>query len=434
MKKKIMLLASNFPPYDGGRIGSSIRVYTMAEFLAKNGYIVHVVIPKRFVKNREEPVFHRNITIHKYFSPFHYYDHSKKLPLFHWVGKCFLSAMKKILQKFFVNIVDLYIPLIVFFCKKIIIKQSISIIISSSPPLYVLSLADLLKKQLKEKIFWISDLRDISFIHPTGKKKSLLLNRNQQKVETKLIGLSDRIFVVSEGMKNILFNNQVDIYKRKIMIVENGYSDVEFKEPQREFKNFVEKARLENRIIILYAGTGVLDITNSKLGKNKKLNCFVDLLTNDKYLSEKYALILQGVIKNTDDYFLNLQTKLKYLILPPVNNDVMRANMLLSDIGINLNVDKEYAPLIMGGKVYDYCISGLALILVFPENADSLKDFSRKHDNKPYFADVFDKESIKKVFKDIVDNPDELSKRRFTKKEMEPHSRDNQYKKILKIL
>ena len=34
MNKTIMLLAGNFPPYDGGRIGASIRVYTMADFLA----------------------------------------------------------------------------------------------------------------------------------------------------------------------------------------------------------------------------------------------------------------------------------------------------------------------------------------------------------------------------------------------------------------
>ena len=34
----------------------------------------------------------------------------------------------------------------------------------------------------------------------------------------------------------------------------------------------------------------------------------------------------------------------------------------------------------------------------------------------------------------IADNPEELQKRRCTKKEMELHSRDNQYKKILEIL
>ena len=78
--------------------------------------------------------------------------------------------------------------------------------------------------------------------------------------------------------------------------------------------------------------------------------------------------------------------------------------------------------------------SELAIIIIFPEDAYSLKDFSKKHDNKPYFADVFDKESIRTTFVDIADNPGELEKRRFTKKEMELHSRENQYKKILEII
>ncbi len=50
MNNKIMLLASNFPPYDGGRIGASIRVHTIAEFLADNGFNVHIVIPKGMQK------------------------------------------------------------------------------------------------------------------------------------------------------------------------------------------------------------------------------------------------------------------------------------------------------------------------------------------------------------------------------------------------
>ena len=439
MKKNIMLLAVNFPPYDGGRIGASIRAYTMAEFLAKNGYSVHVVIPKRFAKNREEPDFHKNITIHRYFSPFQYYDHVKKLPLMHWLLKGFFAVNRRILQKIFINPVDIYLPFTFCFCKKIVVKRLITTVISTAPPLSVLTIAEMLKKKYRDQLFWISDMRDISFIHPTGKKKTLIMHKSQKNLELKLLNLSDRILVVSKGMKKVLItsaekNNHININENKYLIVENGYSAVGLKEPQIEFKKFVEKAHQANKIVILYAGIGILETFENGFGKNKTLNCFIDILANDPYLSEKYALILQGVIKNTNDYFRNLKTKLCYLILKPVKNEVMRANMPLSDIGINLNVDKEYAPLIMGGKVYDYCVSELALFLIFPDNADSLKDFAKKHNDKPFFANVDDSESIKKVLYDLAENPEELKKRKFTKIEMESHSRENQYKKILKIL
>ena len=118
MNKSIMLLASNFPPYDGGRIGASIRVHTMAEFLAKKGFNVHVVIPKRYAKNREVPFYHSNITIHKYFSPFQYFDHAKQLPAYLWIIRKMISAAKKISAYFFLNSVELYLPFIVSFCKK----------------------------------------------------------------------------------------------------------------------------------------------------------------------------------------------------------------------------------------------------------------------------------------------------------------------------
>lgn len=434
MKKNIMLLAVNFPPYDGGRIGASIRVYTMAEFLAKNGYYVHVVIPKRLSKNREEPDFHRNIKIHKYFSPFNYFDHAAKLSIFLWIIRKILSAAKNISGIFFVSSVDLYLPFIVLFCRKIIKKYSITTVISSSPPLYVMQAASILKQQSKEPLIWIADIRDISSIHPTIRAKKKKYHKLQEKTEVELIAGSDYSLLVSIGMLNAV--NQLLLKysyenKNNSLIVENGFNEVTEITPQEEIIKFIENARNENKIVLFYAGTGSI---NTRGKKGKALNHFLDILTDDPYLSRKYSLIIQGVVKNVNEYFNNIETALDVLVLPPVDNMQIRANLKIADVGLNINDDIDYSPIIIAGKVCDYCISELAIIVIFPENADSLKDFAQKHDYKPYFADVFDRESIKKVFKDIADNPAELQKRRFTKKEMEPHSRDKQYKKILKIL
>jgi hypothetical protein len=333
---------------------------------------------------------------------------------------------------------DLYSYRIKLFCSKIINDNDISILISSSPPLIVFRLAYKLKKQFKEKILWITDLRDLSSLHPTIREKTLILRKRQEKDEIKNINASDICLIVSLGMlkaiKSLLTDYALDYNNNKFYIIENGYADVDIVKPQTEIELFIKTAKKNNKIVIIYAGTGILNDFNKHTERSKTLNCFVDLLVTDPYLSNKYALIIQGVVKNAGKYFQSAKTDLSYLVLHSVNNKQIRANLALADIWVNVNVDIEYSPQLIGGKVYDYCVSELALILIFPENPYSLKVFAQQNVNKPYFADVFDPESIRKVLMDIADNPEEMNKRRFTKEEMEPHRRENQYKKILEIL
>jgi len=68
----------------------------------------------------------------------------------------------------------------------------------------------------------------------------------------------------------------------------------------------------------------------------------------------------------------------------------------------------------MGGKLYDYANAGLALLLIYPDNPYSLKEFSSKHGDKAYFGNVFDPESVKDVLSQIIMEGDSLSKRKFT--------------------
>lgn len=437
MSKNILVLASNFPPYDGGRIGSSIRVYTMADFLARSGYKIHIAIPARYHKDRDSPVLHGNIQVHKYFSLFQYFDHSKNIgiPLL-FIRKA-ISFLKIIIRKVVIDPNRIFSFLIVLYLKRIVKKNRISIAISSSPPLVVSDYALKLKKKFGDDLLWIMDLRDISSLHPSIKARNDKFASKMEKSEAELIEFSDVSFVVSIGMKKhaerILTKYIMQTGKNKIHIIENGFVDIIPVEPQPEIVEFYQKAREEGRIIIVYAGTGVLNTKEIASSKNKTLNNLVDIMVSDPVLSSKYALIIQGVVKNSENYFNEIETKLMHLKLPPISNEQMRANLKYADIGVNINIDKDYSPLIMGGKIYDYCVSGIALLLVFPKNADSLKDFAEKHTNKPYFADVFNKESIRNILNEIVEYPDKLIGNKFTADEMEPHSRENQYKKILEI-
>jgi len=439
MTKNLMILAVNYPPYDGGRIGSSIRMYSLSQFFANQGYNVYVVIPRRFSKDRESPESHKNVSMIFYGSLFHYYDHAKNLPFRHKLIKRILSMAKRFAGVLFVNAVDLYSFRHTTLCERLIREKEISTIISSSPPLSVMSLAHKLKMHFGDKLLWIADVRDLSHMHPTGKSKKGYYLSRQEKSEADLIAASDAYLLVSLGMKRALETVFIKhgygtAILNKGLIIENGFMDVALVKPQPEVLEFSLMARKEKRIILLYAGTGSLATRNNPAGGNKALDRFMSVLSENLEISKKYALILQGVIKNSTNYFSEVKTLLKYLILTPVSNVQMRANMSLADIGININTDVVYAPLIMGGKVYDYCASELALLLVFPDNAYSLQDFSKIHEEKPYFANVFDPESIKKVLEKIADDPDQLQKRKFSKVEMEIHSREYQFKKILGYL
>ena len=79
-------------------------------------------------------------------------------------------------------------------------------------------------------------------------------------------------------------------------------------------------------------------------------------MVSDQYLSKRFALIIQGVVNNVNEYFKNNQTELDTLVLGPVDNKQMRANLQLADVGLNVNDDLDYSPIIIAGKICDYCV------------------------------------------------------------------------------
>ncbi len=120
-------------------------------------------------------------------------------------------------------------------------------------------------------------------------------------------------------------------------------------------------------------------------------------MVSDSYLCKRFALIIQGVVKNVNKYLINSQTELDTLVLDPVDNKQMRANLKQADVGLNVNDDLNYSPIIIAGKVCDYCVSELAIIVIFPEDAYSLKDFAKKHCYKPILQMYLIRNQLKKL-------------------------------------
>lgn len=404
--KSMLFITTDFPPYDEGRIGHSLRAYTLANFFAENGYDVYLVILATLIADREAPYMHPKIQILN--------------SLFHEQ-----KAVKD----------DLSVP---EFCADFMQKYAVPNLLTSSPPLTSSLFGLKIKERLGDSIYWISDFRDFIHIHPITRSKTQEGHQEQKSLELQVMQESDSVLNVSTGMTKIAedlhleFNEEIDL--DKFEIVENGYIDHESLNAHEDVISFAEKARSEGRIVMYYAGTGSLIGVQQFEGVYKDLTFIFDVFKNNPKIAQNYALIIQGKVQVNLDYLKTLNTKLMFKFFDPVPNAEMQANLKVADIGLSVNSDEIATPYIMGGKLYDYARSELALLLIYPDNPFSLQEFSKRHNDKCFFANVFDPESVKEVLSKIILEKNNLDSRKFTAEEVKPFSRNEQYKKILSLI
>ncbi|MFW5983495.1 MAG: glycosyltransferase, partial [bacterium] len=402
---KVLLLARSFPPYDGGNIGRSLRIYHLANFLAANNYEVYVFIFHKLVQDREHPEIHKNIKL---------LNHD-------------FNARNKNFQD--INDVTDY-------CSEIINNYNIDTIISSSPPLD----AHIVAKNIKQKnriIFWICDIRNITSMHMNLRKKNKKEHMIQKHQEVETISYADAITTVSTGASKIindLYNEvEVDRSLSKIYVVENGYIDTENVPAQKEVLSYINEARYENRIILYYAGTGIIS-GNRNIMKSKDVTLLIDNIANYEDIRNNFALIIQGNVAINEEYIKKIHPKVKLKILPRVENKQIRSNLKNADIGVIVSRDYISAPTLMSGKLYDYISCGLSLFLIIPENSYSRLEFASKHDKKVFIANPHKDNSIKDAFYKILNLKANLNEIKFVKNEVLQYNRYLQYEKILEIL
>lgn len=404
--KSILFITTDFPPYDGGRVGHSVRAYTLANFFAENGFDVNLMILAKLDADREAPYMHPNIRI------LNSIYHEQK------AVNDDLSVME--------------------FCTDFMEKYSVSTLFTSTPPLTSSFIGLQIKERLGESIYWISDFRDFAHIHPVIRSKDPEKYLKQKILELKVMKESDSVLNVSTGMIKLAeelhneFEEKIDL--SKFEIVENGYIEQDKVAIQKDILSFAKKAKSEGRVVMYYAGTGTLCGLQEFEGVNKDLTFIFDVFEKNPQIAQNYALIIQGKVHVNLDYLKTLNSKFMFNFFDPVSNQQMQSNLEVADIGLNVNSDKIQAPYIMGGKVYDYVNSGLALLLIYPDNPFSLQEFSSKHGDKCFFANVFEPESVKDVLSKIILEKHNLDSRKFTHEEAKPYNRSAQYNKILALI
>jgi FkbM family methyltransferase len=404
--KSMVFITQDYPPFDEGRVGHSIRAYTLTNFFAENGYDVYLIILAKMVADRDAPSMH---------------------PKVHIINSLFLQKQK---TKPGLLVED--------FCIEFMQTYNIPTIVTSSPPLLPHFLAQIVKNKLGNSITWVSDFRDFVHIHPQIRKKDPKEFQKQKEDELKVMQLADIVITISTGMEKIAKNLHTELkapFKgNKFHLVENGFIEQPPTSVQPEIADFSSKAKAQGKIILYYAGTGSVVGRQNFEGVYKDLTFIFDVFEENPEIAKQFALIVQGKIQVFDEYIDSLNTELDYKFFGPVDNAQIQANMAVADVGLSVNSDEIATPYIMGGKLYDYANAGLALLLIYPNNPYSLEEFSKKHGDKCYFANVFEKESVVDILSQLIMNKDNLDERTFSKEEVKPYSRREQYKKLLPLI
>lgn len=387
----------------------------MANFLSRNGYCVHTLSVKRSEKFNLLSL-EKNITQHFISTGIEIHNHpgSRKLDF------TVRAILKWGAEQFgYIDILQLSIRKYFNEARKIIKKYSIDTVIISSPPHSLQLLVPRLRRHLPE-LRIISDLRD-----PWALRKCHNSNSSEQTEKT-VLREADSVLVVSSYMeayyKESLGDNCV------VVTVENGFVKSNPMENILNGEGFVESPD-SNRIMLGYFGSGVYS-KSSNLGKN--FSILFDFFSRHYSLAKRFHLVIQGGFKAYEDI---PQTALEVTVKNPVEHNAAVLNMTKCDICFQIYTDKNDAPMVMGGKIYDYIEANVPILLLAPENSHSMKLFSERH-KQVLFADIFSESSLCDVFEMIVDEFDSrtLVERIIPPIEANHYLRDNQYKKILSLL
>lgn len=240
--------------------------------------------------------------------------------------------------------------------RKIIAKEGITKVITSSPP----HSSQLIGLKLKKKlgIEWTADLRDPwtdIFYYPLL-KHSFLSRKVDRHYEKKVLLEADHILTVSRNLKGIFLSKDKRMDPSKIHIIPNGYDESDFKDvrsnlPGKEF-------------VVGYAGT-----MSDQYAPWGFLRAFRELVRQS---DGKARLEITGTIApNITSYIEELGILESISIIAPVPHKAI-PGILVSKSALLLVIPKvNHAELILTGKLFEYLASRRPVILIGPANGDA---------------------------------------------------------------
>ena len=429
--KKILFIATSFYPQNSI---STIRIGQWVKYLAKNGYNITVLTTKKysfmgpfgldadlqenikvievdFLPNFLKQKFHKKKTAIQTQK-----DISTKL----YTLKLFVRELRNYMGSFF-DIYDLWIKPALKEAIKLQEKENFDFIISSYSPPAVCVVSHKLKK-LYPNIKWIADFRDLwAYNHILYAKGILgLLEKYKEK---KNLSNVDKIITVSEPLTKTM----QQVYKNKqVYTIENGFDPEEFPNWKDDIQN---KPKIKDKLIISYLGT----IYPKKRDPSILFEAVNELIDEGIIKKEEIEINFYGDNKKQLEDIIIPKNYNKYGVINIkgfVSRDESLKIQKKSDLLLLLEWNDPSARGVLTGKLFEYLVSGRAILAVGISNKNAAGEVIKKTKTGKLFTDKgLLKEELKNIFitrQIYFYNPVVF--------EIEKFSRDKQVRKLINIL
>jgi len=352
--KKVLLIAYYFPPLGGDGVQRSVK---FVKYLIQKGWSVSVLTVK------EDKTFFSDDQFFKEVPPEVTIYRSKCVspePLFKMFAKIKLGFLKFYMSRFFIP--DLQIGWLFpsfRLAKKVIEKEQIDIVYTTSSPYTAHFIGFLLKTQLKDKMQWVTDFRDPwsqnviiykNFLGNTRKKIDAIFERW-------VLDKSDHIIMVTKSCRTNLIK-KFNLEPAKVSVITNGYDEDDFS------TDFVRTKR--ERLRIVYSGSAYGDYTPENflraatthvLPSNPEINVI--------FVGGSSAWVKDYLIRNNlYDRFSGFFSFMGYVPHEEAVRLVLDADLLVLPIPNSI-------PYNMTGKIFEYMRSGVPILAVVPVQGDA---------------------------------------------------------------
>lgn len=381
--KNVLFISFYFPPLGGA---GTQRNFAYAKYLLNYNWHSVVLTVKNKVHHfydydQLKELNKKNIEVYRtlYFEPRHIYkrevDYQKNDKKQQNNNKISLvNIFKKIVS--FIFIVDdliFWLPFAYYKGLKIIKKQKIDIIYSTSPPETSHLIAFLLSKKMK--IPWVADFRDEWSSDPYRYFPTLLHKKINYFLEKKVINKASKIIGATDYITDDLKKRCTD--KTKFTTITNGYD--------YNLESISRRQKRNDRFTIMHTGS-----FSKSDGPDIFLKALETAIKQKAIPENKIQLVLIGsLLRFNTEIDCKIIKYISYQSYQRTINFLPEADLLL------LIVSKKRGGGAYTTKIFDYIASGVPILALIPRDGLAAKLINKT--NTGYVIDSEQSEETKKM-------------------------------------
>lgn len=360
MEKKVLFIASDYLP---NKNGGTIRLEKLIKYFPEN-LIASVVLTRRNEFNRGP----EEVSGSKVYR-------TRNLDLFNWGLKRILyfksffarhkeagasgcvkskNSNSRFADNWIVPDTDIFWALgSVFKAIKIIKKDGIEIIYTSSPSSSVHVLG-LLLKLIMPRLKWIAEYRDPWTFNPFRYPKPYFLEKIDHFLEEACTKRADQIIVVSNHFKDVFLSKYPFLQSQQIEVIPNGYDLADFSSLSQKVK-----PTGQNYITLLHAGNFY-----EKRSLLPIVKALQEMEQEDPSISKKIKVIQYGNIDPQTESFLNSTPINSLLLMNKVSHQESLEAMFKADWLLLIPGPGKGT---MTGKVFEYLVAQRPILILAEE-------------------------------------------------------------------